>query len=146
MVMGVLKSLVQILVTVSQRILNRFNSTSRIQIQLWNMSRLKYYSRSLLQWKMIREASRLCMFLSNQFHPIILHMLMISMNVPTLLSCFNKRPQIPVGKLCLKWMNKIYINSTLININRRNGTPATRQWIYSQNRVWMQTNLFQWQI
>ena len=38
----------------------------------------------------IGEVSSVCMFLSNQCHPVILHLLMLSMNVPTLLSYVKK--------------------------------------------------------
>ena len=38
----------------------------------------------IISVKKIREVSRVCMFPSNQRHPVILHLSMISMNAPTL--------------------------------------------------------------
>ena len=90
LVMRVLESLIQMRGIGSQRISNCSTRKRRRRMQLWNIPRLQYSLIPLLQWKTIREISSVCMFLSNQRHPVILHLSMISMNAPTLLNYARK--------------------------------------------------------
>ena len=103
LVMRVLEYLVKKRVTGYQRISKRSTSTRRRRMQLWNMPRMQYSLRTLLQRKNIQEVSSMCMFHSNKQHPTILYLLMLSMNVPTFLIYIKKVAVSINASRWLKW-------------------------------------------